>query len=99
MGKRRYVIAALLAGTMGMIAPSQAWAQDGQAYPFDMPSQDLGDALRNVAARAGWELYAQTDDLNGKAAPALRGSAPAAAIPVPRRPALPRGGSIRRRCR
>lgn len=74
MGKRRYVIAALLAGTVGMIVPSQVWAQDGQAYPFDMPSQDLGDALRSIAARAGWELYAQTDDLNGKVAPAMRGS-------------------------
>ena len=74
MRKNRHVIAALLAGTMGIIAPSQAWAQDGQSYPFDMPSQDLGDALRSVAARAGWELYAQTDDVNGKAAPALRGS-------------------------
>ncbi|WP_051586813.1 TonB-dependent receptor [Novosphingobium resinovorum] len=68
------MIAALLAGTMGIFAPSQAWAQDGQSYPFDMPSQDLGDALRSVAARAGWELYALTDDVNGKAAPALRGS-------------------------
>lgn len=74
MRKNRHVIAALLAGTMGILAPSQAWAQEGQAYHFDMPSQDLGDALRSVAARAGWELYAQTDDVNGKAAPALRGS-------------------------
>lgn len=74
MRKNSHVIAALLAGTMGTFAPSQAWAQDEQSYPFDMASQDLGDALRSVAARAGWELYALTDDVNGKAAPALRGS-------------------------
>lgn len=73
MGKQLHVIAALLASAAFTMAPA-ALAQDRQAYQFDMPSQDLGDALRSVAARAGWELYAQTDDVNGKDAPALRGS-------------------------
>lgn len=73
VGKKLHVIAALMASAAATMAPA-AWAQEGQAYQFDMPSQDLGDALRSVAARAGWELYAQSDDVNGKAAPAVRGS-------------------------
>ena len=71
MATRLHVIAALLAGTMGTMAPAAAWGQTGQTYQFDMPSQDLGDALRTVAARAGLELYAQSEEVNGKAAPEL----------------------------
>ena len=53
------------------MVPAAAWARDGQRYQFDMPSQDLGDALRSVAARAGWELYARSDEVKGKSAPEL----------------------------
>ncbi|OUC56912.1 outer membrane receptor protein [Sphingobium sp. GW456-12-10-14-TSB1] len=54
--------------------PTVAHAQDDRAYHFDLPAQDLGDALRSVAARAGWELYASADDINGIAAPRLEGT-------------------------
>lgn len=66
--------AALLAGVASATMSTVAWAKDDQAYQFDLPAQDLGDALRSVAARAGWELYASADDVNGIAAPRLEGT-------------------------
>ena len=68
------MMAALLAGAAAATMPALAHAQDDQAYQFDLPAQDLGDALRSVAARAGWELYASADDVNGIAAPRLQGT-------------------------
>jgi len=35
---------------------------------------DLGTALRTVAARAGWQVYANAEDVNGVRAPALNGT-------------------------
>jgi outer membrane receptor for ferrienterochelin and colicin len=63
----------LLAGVAGAGLPSVASAQDREVYQFDLPAQDLGDALWAVAARAGWELYAFADDINGIEAPRLQG--------------------------
>ena len=53
--------------------PTAASVQPAASYAFDMPAQDMGDALRQVAARAGLELYASAADLERLAAPALQG--------------------------
>lgn len=68
------MMAALLVGAALGTTPAVAHAQDDRVYQFDLPAQDLGDALRSVAARAGWELYASADDVNGIAAPRLEGT-------------------------
>ncbi len=73
-GRRVSVVMALLAGVAGAGLPGVASAQEREVYQFDLPAQDLGDALRAVAARAGWELYASADEINGVAAPRLQGS-------------------------
>jgi outer membrane receptor protein involved in Fe transport len=73
-GKRLHVIAVLMASVACGFVPQCAAASDRQVYQFDLPAQDLGDALRAVAAKAGWELYASADDLNGVPAPRLRGT-------------------------
>lgn len=73
-GRRVFVVMALLAGVTGVGLPSVAAAQEREVYQFDLPAQDLGDALRAVAARAGWELYASADDVNGIVAPRLQGA-------------------------
>jgi len=74
MAGRRVLVMALLAGVAGVGLPSVALAQDREVYQFDLPAQNLGDALRAVAARAGWELYASADDINGIEAPHLQGA-------------------------
>jgi hypothetical protein len=73
-GKRFHVIAVLMASVAYGFVPQCALARDRQVYQFDLPAQNLGDALRAVAAKAGWELYASADDLNGVPAPRLRGT-------------------------
>ncbi|RIA46776.1 outer membrane receptor for ferrienterochelin and colicin [Hephaestia caeni] len=73
-GKRFHVIAVLMASVACGFVPQCATASDRQVYQFDLPAQDLGDALRAVAAKAGWELYASADDLNGVPAPRLHGT-------------------------
>ncbi|MGN6376894.1 MAG: TonB-dependent receptor domain-containing protein [Sphingomonas sp.] len=70
---QRTAFACLLAGSMIGLTPVAAAAQSPATYQFDLPAQDLGDALRAVAARAGLELYAAASDVNGLPAPALHG--------------------------
>jgi outer membrane receptor protein involved in Fe transport len=65
---------ALTASVAGMGLPTAAIAQREQAYQFDLPAQNLGDALRAVAARAGWEIYAPATLINGLNAPRLHGT-------------------------
>lgn len=72
-GKRVRSIAILLAGAACAALPPAALAQDRDILQFDLPAQDLGDALRTVAAKAGWELYASAEDVNGVAAPRIQG--------------------------
>ena len=55
-------------------APTEASAQPAASYPFDMPAQDMVEALQQVAARAGLELYASAVDLDRLEAPALKGN-------------------------
>ncbi|MDD3800144.1 MAG: TonB-dependent receptor, partial [Novosphingobium sp.] len=72
--KRFHGLAALLAGAAMATFPMSALAQSDQTYQFDLQAQDLGDALRSVAAKAGWELYASAEDVNGVPAPRLEGA-------------------------
>lgn len=67
------MIALLPAAAAMSLASVPAAAQQQTTYAFDQPAQDLGDALRAVTARAGWELYAAAQDVNGVPAPALHG--------------------------
>ena len=68
------MVVALLTGVAAIGLPSAGSAQEQHVYRFDLPAQNLGDALRAVTARAGWELYASADDINGLAAPSLHGA-------------------------
>lgn len=62
-----------LAGTaMVMVAPV-AFAQADNAREFDMPSQDLGTALRAIAQQSGTQVIAPTELVAGHQAPALKG--------------------------
>ncbi len=61
-----------LAGTaLVMIAPSALAQED--ARDFDMPSQDLGIALRAVARQSGTQVIVPTELVAGMRAPALKG--------------------------
>ena len=73
-GGRMSGFAMLMAGAVLVGAGAPASAQERETYQFDLPAQDLGDALRAVAAKAGLELYASAGDLNGVAAPTLHGT-------------------------
>ena len=66
-------LAGLLAGLAYVAAPGVAQAQAASTYSFNLPAQGLGDALRAVAAKAGWELYAQADAVNGRTAAPVKG--------------------------
>ncbi|WOF44543.1 TonB-dependent receptor [Sphingopyxis indica] len=68
-----HILSALITGTAIYAVPAAAAQQPESAYDIDIREQDLGDALRSVAARAGWELYAAADDVNGRPAPSLEG--------------------------
>jgi iron complex outermembrane receptor protein len=67
------IIGALMAGAAMGLVPAVAHAQQQGSMAFDLPAQDLGDALRRVAAQAEIELYASADDLQGRQAPVLKG--------------------------
>lgn len=73
MSKSKVSLIALLAGTAMGLTPGTAMAIQQDSYVFNMPRQDLADALRSVAAQAGIELYAPSEALAGRTAPALRG--------------------------
>ena len=66
-------LAALLIGTAACISPAAAMAMQQSHQSYDMPAQDLGDALRRAADLADIELYATARDLEGKRAPAIKG--------------------------
>ncbi|MCW2387177.1 outer membrane receptor protein involved in Fe transport [Sphingobium sp. B11D3B] len=54
-----------------MPLPQSAHAE--QTFSFHLQAQDLGDALRSVATKAGWELYAPAVVVNDVRAPRLVG--------------------------
>lgn len=66
------LLLALLGSAAVLAVPAEARAQTEGRYAFDLPAQDLGDALRQVAARAGLELYASAIEIEGMNAPPLK---------------------------
>ena len=73
MLKKSRSLVALLVGTAACLSPAAALAVQQQRQSYDMPAQDLSDALRGAAAIADIELYASPPDLEGKTAPPLKG--------------------------
>ncbi len=71
--KKSRSLALLLIGSAACLSPAAALAMQQQRQTYDMPAQDLGDALRSAAAIADIELYAASHDLEGKTAPPLKG--------------------------
>jgi outer membrane receptor protein involved in Fe transport len=59
-------------GLMVVAAPAAA-AQVGEARDYDMPAQDLGAALRQVAAQSGRAVVVASELVAGLRAPALKG--------------------------
>src|SRR3546814_4126445 len=73
MLKKSRSLVALLVGSATCFSPTVALAMQQQRQPYDMPAQDLDDALRSAATIADIELYASSRDLDGKTAPPLKG--------------------------
>src|SRR3546814_2355499 len=70
-GKSRFCLS-LMVG-VACLHPVAAAAQLQDRQSFDLPAQDLGDALRKVAEQAGIELYASSADLAGRTTRPLKG--------------------------
>lgn len=70
-GKPRFCLSLMLG--VACLHPVSASAQLQDRQSFDLPEQDLGDALRKVAAQSGIELYASSADLAGRNSAALNG--------------------------
>lgn len=64
----------LASAALLLIQPAVALAAPAQRYSFDLPAQDLGEALRATAARAGWQIYAPAQAVNGRVSPPLHGT-------------------------
>ena len=73
MLKKSRSLVALLVGSAACFSPTCALAMQQQRQSYDMPAQDLDDALRIAAKIADIELYASSRDLAGKTAPPLKG--------------------------
>ena len=73
MLKKSRSLVALLVGSAACFSPAVALAMQQQRQSYDLPAQDLGDALRSAATIADIELYASSRDLEGKTAPPLKG--------------------------
>ncbi|MGQ3138378.1 MAG: TonB-dependent receptor domain-containing protein [Sphingopyxis solisilvae] len=71
--KKFHFLAALLVGSAACLSPAAAQTNPSERRSYDLPAQDLGDALRSAATVAGIELYASSRDLDGKSAPPLKG--------------------------
>jgi iron complex outermembrane recepter protein len=69
----RKLVALALAGTAMVIVAPAAQAQVNGTRDFDMPSQDLGIALRSVAQQSGMQIIAPAELVAGLRAPALKG--------------------------
>jgi outer membrane receptor protein involved in Fe transport len=57
-----------------VLIATTACGQEYQAYRFDLPAQPLKDSLKEVTQAGGVDLFAMSDDLAGKRAPALHDS-------------------------
>lgn len=74
MLKKSRSLAAFIAASAGCLSPVVVLAKPSERQSYNLPAQDLGDALRNAATIAGIELYASSRDLEGKSAPPLTGT-------------------------
>ena len=63
MLKKSRSLVALLVGSAACFSPTFALAMQQQRQSYDMPAQDLDDALRSAAKIADIELYASSRDL------------------------------------
>ena len=72
MSKKSRFFLSLMVG-VACLHPVVAAAQLQDRQSFDLPAQDLGDALRKVAEQAGIELYASSADLAGRRTGPLKG--------------------------
>lgn len=67
-------LAGLLASTaVAIAAPTAVQAQQVDARDYDLPAQELGAALRQVAALSGRQLVMSSELVEGLRAPALKG--------------------------
>lgn len=73
MSVKSQSLAALMAGAAMALTPGTAHAFQQEQQSFNLPRQDLGDALRSVAAQAGIELYVSARDLEGRTSSSLVG--------------------------
>ncbi len=67
------VSAALAAIAACALAPAPAAAQSGAAVQFNIPSRDLGDALRIFGERSNTQILFSQGLVRGRRSPALRG--------------------------
>lgn len=67
------LLASLLSGACVVLTATPAEAQEAR-YTFDISEADLGAALMAVAARAGWQVYAPAQAVNGRKVGPLRGT-------------------------
>ncbi|MDB5459179.1 MAG: TonB-denpendent receptor, partial [Caulobacteraceae bacterium] len=65
--------AAMLGGAASLAMASAALAQTSASLHFDIPAEDLGTALNEVARQSHQEVVFNADLTRGKSAPALRG--------------------------
>lgn len=73
MSNKSFRLAAMMASASMALAPITAHAIQHEERSFNLPRQDLGDALRSVAAQAGIELYVSARDLEGRMSSPLVG--------------------------
>lgn len=66
--------AVLLAASSFTTIAEKSFAGSEPTYSFNLPAKNLDEALHNVASKAGWELYANTKDVNGLKAPPISGN-------------------------
>jgi iron complex outermembrane recepter protein len=64
----------LVATTALWVGGPLAYGDTAPTYLFDQPAEDLGTALRAIAAQTGRELYASAKAVNGRTAPPLHGT-------------------------
>ncbi len=72
LAARRLLLGAAMLGYLA--AGSPAPAAPDRKLAFDLPEQDLGDALRRVARTSGREIMFSSDLVEGRRSPALKGS-------------------------
>ena len=74
---RHALLGATVLASCGMLASpayaQQAAAVEQRSVEFDIPAQDLGSALNELARQAGITIAFPVETVSGRAAPAVRG--------------------------